>query len=119
MTALIPHGANLERQWKGITEFFHNKNTGEPRAFKQSDNRLLVNTDEEPFPNSCEATAAEISGSRPKNGVATQEQNYIYEAATKINVWLRLPKTIGKVCFLMVMAHRLRTTGLDPKLRQA
>lgn len=42
-----------------------------------------------------------------------QYQNHSYEGTTKINLWLGIPRTMRKMCFLMVATHRLRTTVLN------
>lgn len=36
-----------------------------------------------------------------------------YEVATKINLWLGVPKTMRNVCFSMIMTHRLKTARLE------
>lgn len=47
-----------------------------------------------------------------RNWDMAQKQNYSYAVVTKVNLWLRVPKTVGNVCVLMVMTHGLRTAAL-------
>lgn len=39
-------------------------------------------------------------------------QNYSYEAATNINLWLVIHKTTENMCFPMVKTHRLITPAV-------
>ena len=42
----------------------------------------------------------------------TEQQNYSYKVAKKVDLCLGVPKTIGNMCFPIVATHRLRTAAL-------